>query len=478
MPICACYSRVSTSSPEQLNALAGQQERLAAAVPDGYTAAQYIDILSGTNPDRPEFNRLMSDVAAGSVQMVIATRIDRLSRNRLHSAELLDLFSEPDAPALICLDDQLDLRTVSGRLMAGVISQFAISESDRLGERVRHGQKRRRKQNKPFGPTPPQGLLYNDERDNFVLDPEKAEICQETIKKFLVERKIRPVMRWANENGLDFASASAFTRWIQNPSLAGARTYGVSKKHKVPDPKRPGKTKTIRRHNKPGHYEKVIWDSHPALITRETHEQLIAFFAGNRSQAAAPYEDGRIRIATGLSICGMLQHDGKVCGKRLSVHQSSKGAPRHYRCINQKCTGRYINRVKEDDVIATAVTALQEKAKELSVKAANLVSRDDANEPDNIVQLRSQIEEAKGLNNPRLADAITEMEAELEVLLRQPRGTSQLDMDALEELLAGDEVWADLWENNPAHLRDLLKTNVFGVLVERCQIMGVRTRWG
>ena len=477
MPICALYSRVSTSSPDQLNALQQQQARLADAVPEGYTAAEYVDILSGKDLDRPEFNRLMADVAAGSVQMVIATRIDRLSRNRTHAAELLDLFGEPDAPALLCLDDSLDMRTVSGRLIAGVISQFAIAESERLGERVAHGHAYRREQNKVFGPSPVQGFLFDKDHNNYVIDPEKEEICKETIKRFLDDPKIRPTMRWANENGLNFGSPSAFTRWIQNPSLAGARTFGVSKLFKVPDPKRPGKFKKIRRHNKPGEYGQVIWDSHPALITRETHEQLITFFAGNRSQAAAPYQEGRIRVATGLSICGALQHDGKACGKRLSVHQSGKDAPRYYRCINQKCTQRYVNRVKEDDVIATAINALQAQAKELAEKAANLVSKDDANEPDNIVQLRKEIEETRGLNNSRLAPAIADMEAELAILLRQPRGTSQLDMDALEELLVSDDAWADLWENSPEHLRDLLKANVFAVLVKDREIVGVKTRW-
>jgi len=471
MPICAVYSRVSTASGEQLQALEQQQARLAAAVPDGFTAVEYTDIQSGKDLDRPEFNRLMGDVRAGTIALVMATRLDRLSRNRLHGAELLDTFSADGAPGLICLDDQLDLRTVSGRLMAGILHAWAVAESERIGERTAHGHAHRRKQGKPFGPLAPQGYRFNADRSNYELD-DNADLCRDLIRRFQADPQIRPWMRWANEHGLNFGSPSAFTRWIQNPALAGARVYGVSKKIQVDDPKRPGKKKTIRRHNNPGHYDEVHWDAHPELITREQHAWLIAFFAGNRSQAAAPLKDGRIRIATGLAMCG---HDG--CFKRMSVHQTGKTAPHFYRCNNQRCDHRYRNRVREEGIIGAAIAALQSKAKELTTRVVDVVSQEGASEPEEITNLRQQINEARALNNPRMASLITDMERELAVMLRTPRQSSQLDLEALETLLEGDEAWLEMWKEEPAHLRDLLRNHIFAVMVKDGEIVGVKTRW-
>lgn len=155
MPVAALYSRVSTESEDQLKALEQQQTRLREAVPDGYEAVEFTDILSGTSVDRPAFDELMAAVASNAVDLVVATRLDRLARNRTHGGQLLDEFSVEGAPRLLLLDDSLDLGSVSGRLMAGILVSWAIAESERLGERTAHGHAHRRKLGKPFGPSAP-----------------------------------------------------------------------------------------------------------------------------------------------------------------------------------------------------------------------------------------------------------------------------------------------------------------------------------
>ena len=148
-----------------------------------------------------------------------------------------------------------------------------------------------------------------------------ADLYRDLVQRFQADPEIRKWLRWANEHGMPFASPSAFTRWLQNPSIAGARVYGVSQKIRVPDERHPGRTKLIRRHNKPGQYGEVHWDAHPALITREQHAWLLAHFEANRlnredRQARDPkLKDGQVRAATGLGVCA-------ACGKRLSVHHN------------------------------------------------------------------------------------------------------------------------------------------------------------
>jgi DNA invertase Pin-like site-specific DNA recombinase len=469
LPLAALYSRVSTNSGEQLQALEQQQQRLRDATPDGHTHVEYVDVQSGKDTDRPAFNRLMRDVQQGTVAVVLATRLDRLSRNRRHGAEILDTFSDPNAPRLVLLDDHLDLATVSGRLMAGILSAWAIAESERLGERTAHGHAYRRKLLKPFGPKAPKGYRFTAARDNYELD-DNADLCRAVVDRFQREGLIRPVLRWAMAQGLDFGGPSSFTRWLQNPSLAGARVFGVSQKIRVPDPSKGDSAfKVIRRHNRPGVYDEVYWDVHPALITREQHAWLIAHFAKNREQAVQPLRDKRIRVATGLGICSH-------CHKRLTVHQSVKDGPRHYRCNNQKCSKRYVNRVREEAIVVAACQRLQAEAELLTAAAINVISLDSATEPEEVKRLRSEIEEARALNNPRLAGVINQMERELELLLQRPSNQVDIDREALREFFANQDAWIEMLRDKPAAVRELLLGVVVAVQVRDCAVEGVVTR--
>ena len=460
MPIAALYSRVSTSSEDQRQALAQQQARLAAAVPEGFTIAEYCDVQSGKDIDRPAFNRLMADVRRGAVDLVVATRLDRLSRNRRHGAELLDTFAADGAPRLHLLDDHLDLGTVGGRLMAGILSAWAVAESERLGERTAHGFAHRRKLGKPFGPAAPQGYRWTPERDNYELDPDTADLCRQTLHRLQEVGQIRPVMRWAMEQGLRFGSPSAFTRWASNPALAGARVYGVSTT-KVVDGRR------VRRHNPPGVYAEVHWDAHPPLITREHHAWLLAFFEQRKAsvQASAPLEPNRIRLATGLGVCSH-------CHKRLTVHQSAKGCRPFYRCSNQGCPKRYVNRVKEADILEAACSRLQLEAAAITTQAQVAVSTDGESEA--VKELRGRIQRMQSLNDEAVAPVIAKLERELEVLQAAPMVPSPaVDWAAVETFFGSPDGWERMAAETPAELRQVLLAMVAAVLVRDGEIEGV-----
>ena len=91
----AVYARVSSDSPDQQHALEQQLDRLRTAAPD---AQEYIEIESGTRTDRPIWDQLMVDCKDGKVDRVIATRLDRISRSRVHGAQILQYFMQPTSP--------------------------------------------------------------------------------------------------------------------------------------------------------------------------------------------------------------------------------------------------------------------------------------------------------------------------------------------------------------------------------------------
>ena len=143
-----------TGSEEQQQALEQQDERLTqAAIANGDDdPRRFTDVESGKRDDRQALTDLLAACRNGDVDVVIVTRLDRLSRSSAHGAELLRYFGLDSSPNLIALDDSLDLSTPGGRFMARLLISWAEAESDRLAERTRHGHAYRRKLNKPFGP--------------------------------------------------------------------------------------------------------------------------------------------------------------------------------------------------------------------------------------------------------------------------------------------------------------------------------------
>jgi DNA invertase Pin-like site-specific DNA recombinase len=98
---CAVYTRKSTEEglDQEFNSLDAQREACEAyvasqkaegwiLVPDRYDDAG----LSGGNLDRPALKRLLADMEAGKVDIVVVYKIDRLSRSLMDFAKLVELF--------------------------------------------------------------------------------------------------------------------------------------------------------------------------------------------------------------------------------------------------------------------------------------------------------------------------------------------------------------------------------------------------
>src|SRR5215203_4860303 len=100
---CAIYTRKSTEYglEQEFNSLDAQREAAEAfiksqahegwrALPDRYDDGG----LSGGSLDRPALARLLADIQAGRVQVVVVYKIDRLTRSLSDFAKLVELFDQ------------------------------------------------------------------------------------------------------------------------------------------------------------------------------------------------------------------------------------------------------------------------------------------------------------------------------------------------------------------------------------------------
>jgi site-specific DNA recombinase len=142
---CAIYTRVSTDQglEQDFNSLDAQydasQAYIRSQVHAGWTLlrAKYDDGgFSGGNTDRPALQRLLDDVQAGKVDVIVVYKVDRLTRSLADFAKLVELFDQRNV-SFVSVTQQFNTTTSMGRLTLNVLLSFAQFEREVTSERIR-----------------------------------------------------------------------------------------------------------------------------------------------------------------------------------------------------------------------------------------------------------------------------------------------------------------------------------------------------
>ena len=142
---CAIYTRKSSEDglEQEFNSLDAQREACEAyivsqrhagwiALPDMYDDGG----LSGGTMERPALQRLLADVKAGKVQIIVVYKVDRLTRSLADFAKIVDVLDAHDA-SFVSVTQQFNTTTSMGRLTLNMLLSFAQFEREIAGERIR-----------------------------------------------------------------------------------------------------------------------------------------------------------------------------------------------------------------------------------------------------------------------------------------------------------------------------------------------------
>ena len=97
-------------------------------------------VISGGNTDRPALQRLLADVTAGKIDVIVVYKVDRLTRSLADFAKLVELFDTHNV-SFVSVTQQFNTTTSMGRLTLNVLLSFAQFEREVL--RAHPGQDRR-----------------------------------------------------------------------------------------------------------------------------------------------------------------------------------------------------------------------------------------------------------------------------------------------------------------------------------------------
>jgi site-specific DNA recombinase len=142
---CAVYTRKSSEEglEQAFNSLHAQREACEAYIKsqahEGWKLVKtaYDDGgLSGGSMERPALQRLLAEVAAGRINVIVVYKVDRLTRSLADFARIVETLDGQGA-SFVSITQQFNTTTSMGRLTLNVLLSFAQFEREVTGERIR-----------------------------------------------------------------------------------------------------------------------------------------------------------------------------------------------------------------------------------------------------------------------------------------------------------------------------------------------------
>src|SRR6202000_2742242 len=142
---CAIYTRVSTEHglDQEFNSLDAQYEAASAYIKSqahaGWTLlrSRYDDGgYSGGSTERPALQRLLEDIRARKIDVIVVYKVERLTLSLADFAKLVELFDDHGV-SFVSVTQQFNTTTSMGRLTLNVLLSFAQFEREVTSERIR-----------------------------------------------------------------------------------------------------------------------------------------------------------------------------------------------------------------------------------------------------------------------------------------------------------------------------------------------------
>lgn len=328
---------------------------------DGYT---------GTDYERPDFQRMMDDIRAGIVNCVIVKDLSRFGREYINAGKYIDRLFPYYGVRLIAINDGIDTITKSSSDDFSIMIKNLMNDNycRDISIKIRSQLQVKRKNGEFIGAFAPYGYQKSSEDKNLLLvDPYPAGIVQDifrwkldgmnqdAIAKKLTEQGVLSPMEYKRSHGLSYKtmfktnpqakwSAVAVRRILTNPVYVGTLIQGVRTRPNY-------KIKTV-----------VVKEEDEWVIVENAHEAIIEpkiFLLVQRllelDTRTSPHEEKVFPLA-GLIYCG-------DCGGTMVRKTTTSGGKKfaYYVCGTHKKLHSCSNhQIPEKQLEETVLALLQE----------------------------------------------------------------------------------------------------------------------
>jgi site-specific DNA recombinase len=404
---------------------------------------------SAKNTDRPGLKKILDLARAGLIDVVVFTKLDRISRSVVDFLLLVEELHRYGVE-LASLRDLFDFTTPHGRMYVTLMIAFAQCEREIISGRVREKVAWRAEKGFPLGPPP---LGYRMKEKMYEIDEPFASHVRAADQLYLDHESSDRVTLEFRKRGFRTPSGAFYTKAMICRMLRN-EVYAAKLSHR--DALHDGQWKAIRS-----------WDTHLRI-------QKVMDRNGEQNRSSKRQPDDYVYLLQGLLRCG-------ICGHKMSPKPGTgrNGAyyP-YYSCVGAEksvggaCPRRYVPSEALDRAVLAFLKELVLKPERLRAFAAGAREL----ESSTLGKLREDLERTRERLGSvrsklsRLADAVADGGASVLATLKEKMESLQGEREELEAIearlkadLAGKQVEAISAD------QALDSLNLFHDLVEKCE---------
>jgi DNA invertase Pin-like site-specific DNA recombinase len=304
----AIYARISSDDDHKVKELGVKRQedacRALVAARGWDLAGVYVDnnrSASKAKTERPEFDRLLADLAAGRVDRVVVLAQDRLVRKPDELELTMRLLRSRGIDGIDTVTDgHVNIGTTTGRTMARVKGVFDIAYAEYIGDKVREKKAELAARGLPAGGgTRPYGF----QSDRVTVNKDEAKLIREAARRLLKGEALYSICTDWNERGVPTVTGRPWLPNVLRGTLTAPRVAGL-------------------RAHRGDVVGEAVW---PAILDRATWEQ-VRILAAVPTYATTPSRKRKglaPRLLTGLLMCGR-------CGKPM--YAGTNNGKRAYAC--------------------------------------------------------------------------------------------------------------------------------------------------
>ncbi|WP_368236527.1 recombinase family protein [Anaerotruncus rubiinfantis] len=374
---------------------------------------------SGTNFERPQFQRMMEDIEAGKINIVVVKDLSRFGREYAQMGLYIEHYFEQKGVRFIAVGENIDTMNGTDNLVfpfTNVVNSFYARQAS---TKTKAAHRARAKAGMYLGGHAPYGYIKDvNDRHKLVVDPVAAEIVRQIfglfaegvgyvrMTKILRERQILNPQAYFNQNNPDYHKSDY---WRQPFDW-----HATSVRSILNNPVYLGKV-VFERSKTKGFFDKsivavpeqdwiVVDDAHEPLVTQEVWDTVHQLMKARRRENTG----GEVQMFAGLVKCA-------GCGSSLNVSYSKqKRQYKNFSCWvyknygKERCTSHSIGWVTMQQLVLEDIRR--------NARAAQLAKQQYM---DMLVTAKCEQQRRKTEKNRKELKSVRKRMAELEKILNK-----------------------------------------------------------
>ena len=300
----AAYTRVSSSSEDQLNSYSAQNRYYTEYI-TSHEQWTLVDIyadegITGTSAEkREDFQRLLADCRKGKIDRVITKSISRFARN---TKECLEAVRELKSHGIsVCFEEQkIDTAAMSSEMITAIFASIAQRESETISQNLRWSYQNQMKSG-TFVPThQPFGYLLKDGK--ITINEEEATVVRKIYSLYLSGYGVSAIAQELNELSHNNPvlqrrrwEAKTVSRILKNERYAGCSLW-----------QKTYRTNTFPKQDRINHGELpqyYVENTHPPIVSEKDYRMVQVLICKNAVQRRKKQQSNQLKQNVVCGIC-------------------------------------------------------------------------------------------------------------------------------------------------------------------------------